>query len=861
MKINLSFLKSCSVLFALSLLVVLTGCKDDTTEILGQGGYVQFKLYKQSAKAETRAAELDYLSSAKKIEVVLQNSSGSRVRQTLNLNAYNDTNAEFGLRSDKLELLSGDYTIIGYYLYDELNQELGAGVMEEQETFTVIAGGLITKDLYVAVKKRGQVQFTLVKDFSNFQQTRSSENNSYQFSSIRKADIEVQNLFSDERITLKDIKFRVSSKVIDNNGTAWVTAAATTDSIVSLEAGGYQIIRYSIYNNSNQLLEYANPITETRFVVTDNNKVDVDVPIALNETAENIKDYYALKEIWEALDGKNWYYMGDSYALGVNWNFDKDIDTWGNQPGVSLNSQGRVTSLNLGCFGPKGDVPAALGQLTELVFLDCGNHNDRLGGNLFPGVDRNVKDRMNYYNLYSKRDIRASFSDAIVEGFKLKGVDLGSPRPIVADRPQTLDVMPGSLTNAITSLPKEIGKLTKLENIFIANGLIAELPEELALLENCTDIEIYNCPRMTSYPMVINKMPELALINISSNPQLSAEELYKGLNDFALNSPSNDKLQLLYCGFNNLEELPASFSNLVKIGLLDFTSNNIKKLHPLSRNVAPVQMLFNDNQIEEIPVDANGLFCNIDDIETIMMSGNKLKQFPNIFDARSVYQISDLDFSYNEIESIQGEEDGTYKGVNCESLSLHGNKLKKFPSVIFNVGSVISYINVAGNGIESFENGTLFGKNLHMLESLDLSYNKLTKLPNEFDATSLPYLYSIDLSYNRFADFPYGPLNVSRLTVMSIRYQRDEIGNRCLKTWPTGLYTCASLLAFYIGGNDLRKIDDRISPQIYMFDIQDNPNISIDLTDVCYYIQAGAYLLIYDSSQDIRGCSALDLDN
>ena len=186
--------------------------------------------------------------------------------------------------------------------------------------------------------------------------------------------------------------------------------------------------------------------------------------------------------------------------------------------------------------------------------------------------------------------------------------------------------------------------------------------------------------------------------------------------------------------------------------------------------------------------------------------------------------------------------------MNGESLSVHGNKLSKFPAVIFNVGSVISYINVAGNGMESFENGTLHGKNLHMLESIDLSYNKLTKLPNEFDATKLPYLYSIDLSYNRFADFPYGPLNVSRLTVMSIRYQRDEIGNRCLKTWPTGLYTCPSLLAFYIGGNDLRKIDDRISPQIYMFDIQDNPNISIDISDVCYYVQAGAYLLIYESS-------------
>ena len=185
MKINLSFLKSCSVLFALSLLVVLTGCKDDTTEIFGQGGYVQFKLYKQSAKTETRATELDYLNAAKKIEVVLQNSSGSRVRQTLNLNAYNDANAEFGLRSDKLELLSGDYTIIGYYLYDELNQELGAGVMEDQETFTIVAGGLITKDLYVAVSIRGHVQFTLVKDFINFVQSRTSEDNINKFSGMR----------------------------------------------------------------------------------------------------------------------------------------------------------------------------------------------------------------------------------------------------------------------------------------------------------------------------------------------------------------------------------------------------------------------------------------------------------------------------------------------------------------------------------------------------------------------------------------------------------------------------------------------------------------------------------------------------
>ena len=79
MKINLSFFKTCSLLFALAFVVTLSGCKDDDTVLVGKSGYVQFKLYRLSDKpAETRANELDYLSTAKKIEVVLQNSNGSR---------------------------------------------------------------------------------------------------------------------------------------------------------------------------------------------------------------------------------------------------------------------------------------------------------------------------------------------------------------------------------------------------------------------------------------------------------------------------------------------------------------------------------------------------------------------------------------------------------------------------------------------------------------------------------------------------------------------------------------------------------------------------------------------------------------
>ena len=71
----------------------------------------------------------------------------------------------------------------------------------------------------------------------------------------------------------------------------------------------------------------------------------------------------------------------------------------------------------------------------------------------------------------------------------------------------------------------------------------------------------------------------------------------------------------------------------------------------------------------------------------------------------------------------------------------------------------------------------------------------------------------------------------------------------------------SSLFYFTIGSNDLRKIEDTISPYIRMFEIKDNPNITIDLSEVCDYIAAGYYMLIYDKTQDIRGCDILDLEN
>lgn len=108
-----------SILFFVPLIVsllamtVVTGCSDDDEPLQSTYGYVQFKLLKSASMDKgttTRAVtdKLDKLSDAQKVKVVMQY-NGSTITQTLLLDSYNAENAEFGLRSDKLKLLTGTY--------------------------------------------------------------------------------------------------------------------------------------------------------------------------------------------------------------------------------------------------------------------------------------------------------------------------------------------------------------------------------------------------------------------------------------------------------------------------------------------------------------------------------------------------------------------------------------------------------------------------------------------------------------------------------------------------------------------------------------------------------------------------------
>ena len=891
------------LIVSLLTIVVATGCSDDDEALQSQYGYVQFKLYKSTSFDKgtvTRSVtdKLESLSSAQKIMVVMTH-NGTTVSQTLPLNAYNANNAEYGLRSDKLQLLAGTYKIIGYYLYDKLDKVLLAGPAGEDNEFTVVSGGLQEQTLTVDAVSRGTVTFKLTKEGLS---TRAA--GEYLFSNIRFIDVTVMNTFTRVTTGLKGMKvtYEEDSKENQNpdnvNDKYMDIGVATCDSAVWLPAGTYQVVAYTTYSQSGS----TKPELETQsvrgepFIVEDNKLTeDANVPIQLKETAEYIKDYKALKAIWEALDGKNWKYNSgivDNTVHPSNWNFNKELDMWGDQPGVDLDANGRVTGLSLAGFGAKGRVPDAIGQLTELKTLAFGTHGETLSGRLF-GEDKLAPDmteeqkqriRMHYKRMFLDYDPRLNMSELLQDGINRHP----KLQPIKKDNRITLkDTQIGGLTNRITFISKAVQRLTKLQNLYLANSPITYdniatdwedatseyakqyADEELSWsnLKDLTDVELYNCPKLTQIPEFVYDLPELQLLNVACNKGISADQLTADWKRLADDEDTGPKVQILYLGYNNLEKFPESESlrKMVKLGLLDCVHNNVNHLEAFGTDVKLSDLMLSYNQIEEIPDE----FCAFtDQVEGLGFSHNKLKYIPNIFNANSVYVMGSVDFSYNEIGSegsnIKCSMD-QYKGINASTVTLSYNKIKKFPTELFASGSPISTIDLSNNLMTSIPENSLKPKNgnyknTYLLTIIDLRFNKLTSLSDDFRATTLPYLSNMDVSYNCFSKFPTQPLNSSQLKAFGIRHQRDAEGNRILREWPTGITTCPSLIQLQIGSNDIRKVDEKLTPQLYILDIGDNPNISIDVTSVCPYIEAGMYVLIYVTTQDIRGCDALGIE-
>ena len=170
-------------------------------------------------------------------------------------------------------------------------------------------------------------------------------------------------------------------------------------------------------------------------------------------------DRAALVALYKATEGASW-------STRTNWLSGRPLDEW---HGVTTNSVGRVTALDLSVNQLTGPIPAELGALTNLERLD-------LGGNQLTGrIPAELGDLTNLESLFLWEN------------------QLTGPIPAELGNLTNLSHLYLRHNQLTGPIPAELANLTNLESLDLGfNQLTGPIPVELGNLTNLTNLrELY----------------------------------------------------------------------------------------------------------------------------------------------------------------------------------------------------------------------------------------------------------------------------------------------------------------------------------------------------------------------------------
>ncbi len=120
--------------------------------------------------------------------------------------------------------------------------------------------------------------------------------------------------------------------------------------------------------------------------------------------------------------------------------------------------------------------------------------------------------------------------------------------------------------NQLKTLPESLGNLSQLNRLHLDNNSIKELPESLGKLENLEYLGVEK-NRLRTLPESIGNLGRLVELHLDSNRIKALPESIGGL---------SEELWAFTLAWNELEVLPASFSELWRMQILDIRYNQFK---------------------------------------------------------------------------------------------------------------------------------------------------------------------------------------------------------------------------------------------------------------------------------------------
>jgi Leucine-rich repeat (LRR) protein len=329
----------------------------------------------------------------------------------------------------------------------------------------------------------------------------------------------------------------------------------------------------------------------------------------------------ALVAIYQALDGPSWT-NGGSWLTGpmpCNWF------------GVKCSSES-VTEIGLDKEGLKGDLPAAIAQLPDLVSL-------RLQNNSITSLPLEIGSlsTLEVLDLYGNGISRLPAEVGNLAS--LKELDLGdnllSELPDEIGNLAALEVLNVSF-NQLSGLPTTIGSLGSLRLLHLYDNQLIVLPPEIGSLAALEQLSLSG-NRLTTIPDQIGSLTALHTLSLNNNQLISIPTQIGSL----------AALESLFLDNNHLTALPPEIGNLTSLEWLGASSNGFSYLPGQIGNLAALKILWlTDNQLESLP---SGM-VNLTKLESLFLAHNRLASLPPFGGSQAALAV--LDVSHNQLSGV-----------------------------------------------------------------------------------------------------------------------------------------------------------------------------------------------------------------
>ena len=202
------------------------------------------------------------------------------------------------------------------------------------------------------------------------------------------------------------------------------------------------------------------------------------------------------------------------------WLSDRPLDRW---PGVKVDQNGYVVGLELGNAIMSGEIPAELGNLTNLQFLDI-SRNQSLSGEI-PAELGNLTSLQSLNLFYSQLsgEIPAELGNLTnLQFLRLSNNQLSGEIAAELGNLASLQYLDLSANQLSGEIPAALSGLTYLRTLHLSyTELSGEIPPELANLSNLQFLRLSNNQLSGEIAPELGNLANLRYLDLSQNSSLS----------------------------------------------------------------------------------------------------------------------------------------------------------------------------------------------------------------------------------------------------------------------------------------------------------------------------------------------------